>query len=145
MEKIMSIKRTKKTIILLILLIVITSAMFFANDQKHHQTIEIIEMESFFTNFFVDSDKVYISCELLVRNTTNANQTIGLNAYIPEDVTQGLLKSAELRGYKDDKETYKFCIPKGEERIKVIFIGDFAGVKMKTNRMLPKIEIEMLS
>jgi hypothetical protein len=105
------------------------------------KTVEIVYADSYFSEFHVADEKVYIVCSLFINNLTRNEQTIEFIADCSDDVEGGLLKYAELHGYDEDYETVKFYFPTGQTRIEVTFIGEFAGNAQKQNRLLPDITI----
>lgn len=49
-----------------------------------------------------------------------------------------------LTGYASDLETTEFNLENGDNRIEVVFIGDYAGKSQKYDRLLPQIKISEL-
>jgi hypothetical protein len=102
--------------------------------------LEIINENSWFNDFEVIGDKVLIECKITIRNNTENNIQYKINAVFEDDVQIGLLKYEKLEGYKEDLVNNIFSIS-ANETVKyqtVIFIGEFAGNYMKSNRALPK-------
>jgi hypothetical protein len=114
---------------------------FTLNGCGAKKAVEIVYEDSYFSDFYVEDEKVYIECALSVNNATGAEQAVEFVADCSDDVKGGLLKYAELHSYSADHETVKFHIPTGETRIEVIFIGEFAGNAQKQNRLLPNITV----
>ena len=108
---------------------------------RNENIIEIVKRESFYLNFTVEGNKVYIECELSVNNVAGKEVEVEFYAYFPDDVNSGLLKNERLKGYQKDKKTSKFFIPEGNKSIVIVFVGDFAGINKKHDRALPKITI----
>jgi hypothetical protein len=109
--------------------------------------LEIINEKSFLSDFDVIDDKVLIKCIIAIKNNTGSNIKYKINAISIEDVRTGLLKNEILEGFKEDLVTNVFTISANEtvEYEKVVFIGDFAGNKLKHDRNLPdKINIILL-
>ena len=52
-----------------------------------------------------------------------------------------MLKEALVSGYSLDKSTQEFQLKKGENQLDVVFVGEYAGVDKKNDRLLPDIEI----
>ena len=52
-----------------------------------------------------------------------------------------MLKEVLVSGYSLDESTQEFKIQKGENQLDVAFIGKYAGVDKKHDRLLPNIEI----
>ena len=101
--------------------------------------IEIVKKGSFYSDFVVKGEKVYIKCELEVNNSTDDNAIVEFYASLPEEVKLGLLKNDEMKGYQENSEISEFSLPEGKSRIVVVFIGDFAGTNKKHDRNLPNI------
>lgn len=127
----------KKLSIVLLIIMLFSSC----SAEKTENAILIIKDQSFFSDFHTKSDKVYIDCELTVNNATEKQQIVQFVADMTDDVKIGLLKNAKVTAYAEDYYTSKFTLVKGLQRIRVTFIGDYAGVKQKSSRNLPKIEI----
>ncbi len=64
-------------------------SMLLLNGCSQEHKIEIIKEESFYSDFTVEDDKVYIQCELTMNKTTNREQKVGFFAYFPDDVGLG--------------------------------------------------------
>ncbi|MBR6725415.1 MAG: hypothetical protein IKL81_00325, partial [Clostridia bacterium] len=62
-------------------------------------------------------------------------------ASFEKDVENGLLKEVLVSGYYLDESTQEFKLQKGENQLDVAFIGKYAGVDKKHDRLLPNIEI----
>ena len=106
--------------------------------------ISIDNDESFYSDFKIEDDKVYIHCSVLVKNPGNDNAKISLSGVFENDKKIGLLKEELLNGYSDDCETTEFNLKRGDNRIEVVFIGDYAGTNQKYDRLLPRIIINEL-
>lgn len=103
--------------------------------------VKIDKKQSFFSDFKVENEKVYIYCTLFIENLQDSQKTVELKATFEDDAKNGLLKNASLYGYATDKSTKNFKLHSGENKIEVVFIGDFAGTNKKQDRLLPDIEI----
>lgn len=143
---------------LIICFTVVLQAVALLSSCNKDTNLQIVEDISWFSDFIVDGEKVYIYCVVVINNPGNERRTFNLKAYFPDDVEPGLLKNSELQGYEasfdnsklftdltgDDIELTngEFTIEKKErESYQVVFVGDFAGTKIKHNRLLPEIEI----
>jgi ribosomal protein S8 len=107
---------------------------------KGNNYLEIIKKESYFNDFKIIDDKVYIECKITIKNNTVKNIKYGINAIFKDDVRIGLLKNEILEGYNEDLLNNIFNISANEtiKYQKIIFIGDFAGNYIKHDRALPK-------
>lgn len=130
--------RTKIFAIILTLLLI--SLIIFGFLGKKSK-IEIDYENSFYSEYSIKEDKVYIECELVINNTTNKQKNIQITGTFDNDVSSGLLKNPTIYGYNSDLKTNIFEINSGSQRIKVIFIGDYNGVNIKHDRKLPKIQL----
>jgi hypothetical protein len=107
---------------------------------KGNNDLELIKKESYFNDFKIIDDKVYIECKITIKNNTGKNIKYKINAIFNDDVRIGLLKNEILEGYNEDLENNIFNISANEtiKYQKIIFIGDFAGNYIKHDRALPK-------
>ena len=103
--------------------------------------IKLNEEKSFFSDFKIENDKVYIYCTLFIENKSDTEKVISLNASFEKDVEIGLLKEVLVSGYSLDESTQEFKLQKGENQVDVIFVGESAGADKKYDRLLPDIEI----
>ena len=109
-----------------------------------NREISIDGKESFYSDFKIDNNKVYIYCNLLIKNTDKTNAKIAISGVFDNDVKNGLLKQSLLSGYTSDLETTEFNLEKGNNWIEVVFVGDYAGRNQKYDRLLPEIRIDKL-
>ena len=103
--------------------------------------IKLDKEKSCFSDFKIENDKVYIYCTLYIDNKSDTEKVISLTASFEEDVENGLLKEALASGYSLDESTQEFQLEKGENQLDVVFVGEYAGVDKKNDRLLPDIEI----
>lgn len=110
------------------------------------ETLQIVKDMSTFHDFNVSEDKVYIRCELTIRNTSGSALSFFIKGDFVEDQQEGLLKDKALYACHHDSAEKLFTIKANEtqELVMVDFIGDFGGAKQKHDRLLPeKIEFEI--
>lgn len=125
----------------LILSVLILIALFF----NYHPSVVSIDIEeSFYSTFKIENSKVYIYCNVLIKNPNKNGVKIELAGMFNNDFKNGLLKDPLLNGYSADCETSTFELEEGDNRIDVVFIGDYAGNNQKYDRMLPDIRIHEL-
>ena len=105
------------------------------------EDIKLNEKKSYFSDFKIENDKVYIYCTLFIKNKSDTEKVISLNASFEKDVEIGLLKEALVSGYSLDESTQEFQLQKGENQVDVVFDGESAGADKKHDRLLPDIEI----
>ena len=106
--------------------------------------VRLNEDKSFFSDFKIENDKVYLYCTLFVENLSETERTVILKASFEADVKNGLLKEALTAGYSFAEGAEEFRLQKGENQIDVVFIGEHAGGDQKHDRRLPDIMIEEL-
>lgn len=123
----------------LILFVLSLIALCLYSCQKRE--INIGEKESFYSDFKIENNKVYIYCDVLIKNPDKDDAKIALSGVFENDVKNGLLKEPLLNGYASDFETTEFNLKNGDNRIEVVFIGDYAGKNQKYDRLLPEIKI----
>jgi hypothetical protein len=130
----------KKILIILVsLLAAIIIPLVFYNKPDN---LQIIKNESYFSNFSVKGEKVYIKCEIMIKNSFLIAKTFKINAILKDDAQLGLLKSENLIGYNQDLTSNEFKIKKkSTSTFSVVFVGDFAGINKKHDRNLPEIII----
>ena len=94
--------------------------------------------QSYFVDFYTDDDYVYIECVLNIYTPNNTESEVKISAIDNEDVEIGLLKTSNLIAV--DKETSKetFRLKSGENKITVLFKGEYAGIYQITSRELPR-------
>ena len=124
--------------ILVLLCIVCMMLSLFSCQAKN---VKLNEEKSYFSDFKIENDKVYIYCTLFIENKSNTEKVISLNASFEKDVELGLLKEALVSGYSLDEGTQEFTLQKGENQLDVVLIGKYAGADKKHDRLLPDIEI----
>ena len=123
----------------LILFVLSLIALCLCSCQKRE--ISIDEKESFYSDFKIENNKVYIYCDVLIKNPDKDDAKIALSGVFENDVKNGLLKEPFLNGYASDFETTEFNLKNGDNWIEVVFIGDYAGKNQKYDRLLPEIKI----
>lgn len=128
--------------LIMIVIIVFIGGLILINSKDN---VKIIKKDSYFSDFNVRNDKVYIKCVVTIKNTYNDNKKINLYAIMDDDVNIGLLKEEQIFALNDDDTKAEYKIKgNSEETFDVVFTGDFAGVMKKHDKLLPKIEIEII-
>lgn len=94
--------------------------------------VSIVEDESFYSDFYVDDNAVYINCTLTVE--APKDQRVYFVGDFEDEVEVGLLKERLLK-------TTPFDIQKGKQTIEVTFMGEFGGTNKKADRKLPGITV----
>ncbi len=97
---------------------------------------------SYFLDFYVEGEKVYIKCELTIKNFSSVDKSFQLNAILKDDVELDLLKSENLKGYSQELTNDKFTVEKKTTKtFSIVFVCDFAGTNRKHDRNLFEIVI----
>jgi hypothetical protein len=106
----------------------------------------IVESESWFDDFTVRDDKVYIKCEVVLQNTTSDKQRFKMAAICSEDVDTGLLKNEKVYAVDDHEKERVFEIHANSKQTfeDVVFLGKYGGNNKKSNRLLPRIILESI-
>ena len=107
-------------------------------------SVEIVNETSFFSDYELKNDKVYIYCTVTVKNNLDTAQQIMIQGDFADDYLSGFVKDKILCAYdKDNLDNNMFIImANSEQMLKVCFIGDWGGkVKTKQNRLLPEIQL----
>lgn len=94
--------------------------------------------QSYFVDFYTDDDYVYIECVLNIYNPNNTESEVKISAIDNEDVEIGLLKDADLTAIEKDSGKDIFRLKSGENKIAVLFKGEYAGIYQITSRELPR-------
>lgn len=124
----------------LIIGIVVTFIIFclwFAQERE----ITVDTEESFYSSFNVDGNKVYIHCNILIKNPNQNEVNVALAGTFNDDAENGLLKNPILDGYSSNCQTKTFILQRGDNWLDVVFIGEYAGKNQKCDRLLPEIQI----
>lgn len=108
--------------------------------------VYVDQENSWFSDFHIEADKVYITCHIELCNKSNA-RTVRLYGVFSDDVDT-LVTESVLPGFITDdfdSNDNSFLLAPGEQAYDVTFIGTFAGTGQKNDRLLPQILIEEAS
>lgn len=99
----------------------------------------VVDDASWYSDFSVQGDKVYITCVV----TVACSEATELQIYgdFREDAGK-LLKNPLLLGQLGDDSNRlqsTAALPRGQTELRVVFVGDFAGTDQKQNRLLPQL------
>lgn len=149
----------KKILMVIVGIAVVATAIIFLTLNKH-TGLEVVKDTSYFSDYKVDGEKVYIYCAVTIKNSSSEEKTFKLNALFNDDVKLGLIKNSDLKGYKANPDEIKLLIngdlkgsnidlsndaftigKKDSGTFPVVFVGEFAGTNKKHDRLLPTIEI----
>ena len=99
----------------------------------------VVDDASWYSDFSVQGDKVYITCVV----TVECSEATELQIYGDFREDEGkLLKNSLLLGQLgEDINSLQStaALPRGKTELRVTFIGDFAGTAQKQNRLLPQL------
>lgn len=129
-------KKALKIFIVVFMLLVLTSC-----SAAQASVILDNSSKSRFIDFYTEDSFVYIECELNIYS--DIDTTAVITAVDEDDVKIGLLKSKELTGYTKELESTEFKLKSGENTVKVLFRGEYAGIPEISAREIPRfIKIE---
>jgi hypothetical protein len=129
---------------LTVLFLVVSMLMSLASCSRADQ-IYVDKSQSYFSDYEVEDDKVFIKCHITIENTFKDEKVVTLSAILPEDVTNGLLKNETAKALKEDGSEMEFVLlPNTSNSFDVVFVGEYAGTNQKANRLLPEIDIEIV-
>ena len=136
----------KRIVIIAAVVLIVSSTVFILIDSfsknSGEEHLYVMYDKSSFSDFNVVGDKIHINCEIVVKNTDSQAKTFKMTAAMKEEVSLGMLKSADVPGYSVNLTTDEFKLPGDSEfSFYVVFIGDFAGSFTKTDRLPPTVTI----
>ncbi len=121
--------------------------------KKNKEAIIIDKEHSYFHDFKIYNDKVYMYCTITLENITDNDLSFSIFAESYKDKVNGLITNERMKGYeweidektRDMKVTdKKIFFINGKQKIsglKIVFIGEHGSGNMKDNRNLPDIYI----
>ena len=128
--------------LLCVLALFFTVMLFGCNkDNNTHNFILLDETASYFSDFEVVGDNVYIYCTVVLTNTTSKECMFRIKGFFEDDVKGHLLLEGELYAYDKEKETVFSLRANEKKAFEICFSGKLGGRKIKNNRLLPEIEI----
>ena len=135
----------RKCIYIFMFLLIALSTLALFSSCKTSNTIYVDEKNSYFSDFMVENNEVFIKCYITLVNKFDVEKTVNLSAKLPEDVAIGLLKNEEIKALNDDGSEMDFTLPPNSSKsFDVVFVGDFAGTYLKYDRLLPEISINIV-
>lgn len=104
--------------------------------------ITIDEEASYFDNFVVIDDFVYIYCTVFLNNDSTKTYEVELYGTFEKDYVSGLLTEERILAVTaDDTSSHILTVPPGGYYFDVVFIGGHGGNPTKHDRLLPELEI----
>lgn len=135
----------RKYIYILIFILIGVSMFMLFTSCKTTDKVYVNKKMSYFSDFEVENDKVFIKCYITLINKFDVEKTVTLSTKLPEDVTTGLLKTEEVKALNEDGSEIDFVIPpKTSKSFYVIFVGEYAGTNKKHDKNLSEINIKIV-
>lgn len=95
-------------------------------------------------DFQIEQNKVRFECELTVSNSADHEVAFEIIGVFSDDQKNGLILESELTAVDPETASSLFRLDgNAESRIKVEFIGSFAGNPVKQDRNPPEIRIQV--
>lgn len=113
---------------------------YFWHNTKYARayTTEINHDKSFFIDFRVEDEKVYIECDLTIESKMDYD--VYIEGHLP--LYEGkLLKERSICAYDKETGSDRFKLVHGTNKFTVVFVGDYGGTHQKINNLLPDITI----
>lgn len=135
--------RLKKWLFVL-LTAVLFIAIFYTTNSK--ESLELMENNSYFKDFAVKGERVYIRYMLQIRNSYKEDKEFYIAASLPEDIASGLLEKERIYALDIDFSKKRFFIRGSTtEILDVTFVGEYAWNNKKADRNLPaSVEFEII-
>lgn len=134
----MQVKIMKITIAVLLSVVLAMGCLAYLQFSK----MFIINEESYFSDFYVKGDKAYIECEMSIKSPRDCDIRL-VGTFLRDEGK--LLKNSTVFAYDIDNGSNTFHIIRGENRFRVVFIGEYGGIPQKFDRLLPEIELIALN
>ena len=104
--------------------------------------ITVNEEASYFDNFVVIDDFVYIYCTVFLKNDSTETCEVVLYGTFEKDYASGLLTEEKLIAVTaDSASSHVLTVPPGGAYFPIVFIGGYGGNPTKHDRLLPELEI----
>ena len=138
---------------IMIVVFILCVILLGLSSKKNKEAIIIDKEHSYFHDFKIYNDKVYMYCTITLENITDNNLSFSIFAESYKDKVNGLITNERMKGYeweidektRDMKVTdKKIFFINGKQKIselKIVFIGEHGSGNMKDNRNLPDIYI----
>ena len=106
-----------------VLFLGVSILMLLASCNRADQ-IYIDKNQSYFSDYEVENDKVFIKCHITLENT---------------------FKDEKIKAMNEDGSEMKFVLsPHASNSFDVVFVGEYSDTNQKDNRNLPEINIEIV-
>lgn len=132
-------------IVLAVVTVICASVIGFltlGNSQKG--SVEIVEDNSYFSDFVVQDGETKINCVITFKNTSDKDITFLVKAHFTDDFESGLVSDEYVIGICEDTGEEFITIKAGEtiEYKGVAFCSKNNGSEIKSDRLLPDLTIE---
>lgn len=128
-----------KRIVSVLLFVILLTGLGACTDKKSTAILDNSD-KCYFVDFYTEGDEVFIECVLNVYSEKATEVTI--RAIDNDNVQSGLLTSPHLTGIDKSDMDETFSLEAGENKINVLFKGEYAGVFSIAEREIPRfIEI----
>lgn len=131
-------------ILLIAMLVLILNGCTSKEYSKGIESVLYVKSEySYFSDFYIIDEKVIFRCHVCIENETGEEQTVSLIGGFDEDVQGGLVEEEYIIGtHIKNRDNTGFILLPGSNTIDVDFVGTYAGIPQKQNRLLPEIIID---
>lgn len=130
-----------KCIFAVVVFMIVTVVVMMLSYMADRSPVMLLKEESYFDEFHVQGDKVFVDCSLVLRNDSDKDVSVKLRADMTEDKINGLLTSSELYGCDRKGDEEFLVLANSKKEYQVSFVGDFGGKEQKVDRELPPIKV----
>lgn len=85
--------------------------------------LKVLRSDSWFDDFYIKEDKVFVKCEITIQNRSNQNRYVKLFANMEEYANNGLIKSPIVPGYDKEGNDKFFIAANTKKHIKFFCWG----------------------
>ena len=111
---------------------------FISKESTSIESISLVHDESYFMDFEIEDNLVYIECSLTVQNNNDSDYIFQISADFSKDVEIGLLTDDVLYACDAQNQRQNFILKVKEKKvIECFFIGEYGGTHRKSDRNLP--------
>ncbi|WP_022758729.1 hypothetical protein [Butyrivibrio fibrisolvens] len=137
----------KKIVVIVLAVIIVAFAAvigFLAFGDYEQGNVEIVEANSYLSDFVVQDGETKINCVLTFKNTSDKDITFSVKAHFTDDYESGLVSDEYVIGICDDTDEDVITIKAGEtiEYKGISFSSKNNGCENKNERLLPELTIE---
>lgn len=145
--------RLKGYIMIVVFILFLCVILLGLPSKKNKEAIIIDKEHSYFHDFKIYNDKVYMYCTITLENITDNNLSFSIFAESYKDKVNGLITNERMKGYEweidektreikvTDKKIFFINRKQKISELKIVFIGEHGSGNMKDNRNLLDIYI----